>query len=102
MQAEPVGLVAEYVKRVMSQAKSDDKQKLRGLYVDYRRGKILLPSQISERMARRQIKLVREALSGSDRGFPALTGRSGTYRAWRNGAGPRPGGGWRVNSSARL
>ena len=51
MQSEPVGPVAEHSKKVMGQSKSTEELKERGLYVDYRRGKILLPSQISKRAA---------------------------------------------------
>jgi len=39
--------------------------------VDYRRGKILLPSQIGEMAARRQIKVVRDALSLAEAAFSA-------------------------------
>ena len=67
MQSEPVGPVAEHVRKVIGQSKSTEKLKERGLYVDYQlRGKILLPSQIGEKAARKQIKIVREALAFSD------------------------------------
>jgi hypothetical protein len=61
--------VEEYAKRVKGQSKSTKDLKERGLYVDYRRGKILLPSQIGERAARKQIKIVREALAFADAAF---------------------------------
>ncbi len=69
MQAEPIGAVDDYVKKVMDQSKSAQKLKERSLYVDYRRGKILLPSQIGERAARKQIKAIREALVFAETSF---------------------------------
>lgn len=71
MQPAPLGPVAEHAKKVTARSKSTDKQKHRGLYVDYRGGKILLPSQIGEAAARKQIKLVREALAFADAAFSA-------------------------------
>jgi AbiV family abortive infection protein len=69
MQCDPVGAVGEFGKKVVGQSKSTDKLKERGLYVDYRRGKILLPSEIGERAARKQIKAVREVLAFTDSAF---------------------------------
>ena len=74
MQLEPVGPVAEHVRKVIGQSKSTEKLKERGLYVDYRRGKILLPSQIGEKAARKQIKIVREALAFSDSALSEIYG----------------------------
>jgi len=54
--------MAEHARKVMGEALSTQNQKLRGLYVEYRRCKILLPSQIGERAARNQIKTVKDAL----------------------------------------
>jgi len=70
MQPEPVGPLADYPKQIMGRSKSMAKQKLRSLYVDYRGGKIQLPSQISQRAARKQINFVREALAFTDTAFP--------------------------------
>jgi AbiV family abortive infection protein len=69
MEPVPVGSVAEYAKKVLRGAKSADKQKLRALYVDYRRGKIQLPSQITAKVARKQIKAVLEAIAFADSSF---------------------------------
>jgi len=62
MHLSPIGPMAEHARKVMGEARSTQNQKLRGLYVEYRRGKILLPSQIGERAARNQIKTVKDAL----------------------------------------
>lgn len=56
LQPEPVGPVDEHVKKVVGRSKSTQDLKERCLYVDYRRGKILLPSQVTERAARKEIK----------------------------------------------
>lgn len=69
MQPESVGPVAEHARKVTGQSRSTDKQKLRGLYVDYRRGRIQLPTQIGEMAARKQINAVREALVLADTAF---------------------------------
>lgn len=69
LRPEPIGSMEEYAKKVKGQSKSTKGLKERGLYVDYRRGKILLPSQIGERAAREQIKIVREALAFADEAF---------------------------------
>jgi AbiV family abortive infection protein len=69
LRPEPIGSVEEYAKRVKGLSKSTNDLKERGLYVDYRRGKMLLPSQIGERPARKQIKIVREALAFADKAF---------------------------------
>ena len=69
MRPEPVGPVSEYVKSVVGQSASAAKQRERGLYVDYRRGRILLPSQIGEQAAKRHIQVVREALAFADSAF---------------------------------
>jgi AbiV family abortive infection protein len=71
MQAQPVGPVAEHAKKIMGQSKSTKELKERCLYMNYKRGKILLPSQVTERAARKQIKVVREALSFADVAFSA-------------------------------
>jgi AbiV family abortive infection protein len=69
LRPEPIGSVEEYARRVKGQSKSTQDLKERGLYVDYRRGKVLLPSQIGERAARKQIKIVREALAIANEAF---------------------------------
>jgi AbiV family abortive infection protein len=73
MSSEPVGPVVEHATKVMGQSKSTADLKERGLYVDYRRGKILLPTQVGERAARKQIKTVREALAFADTAFSAAS-----------------------------
>jgi AbiV family abortive infection protein len=62
MESVPVGPVADHAKKVISDARSVQNLKLRGLYVEYRRGKVLLPSQVGERAARRRLAAVRAAL----------------------------------------
>jgi AbiV family abortive infection protein len=69
MQPKPIGPVEDWAERVKSLSKSTQGLKERSLYVDYRRRKILLPSQVTERAARKQIKAVREALDFADRAF---------------------------------
>ena len=67
---ESIGPVAEYVKIVKGQSSSAHRQKLRGLYVDYKRGRVLPPSQVSEKAARSQIRSAREALDLAELAFP--------------------------------
>jgi hypothetical protein len=69
MQPKPVGSVAEHARKVAGKSRSTQKQKLRGLYVDYRKGKIQVPGQIGERAARNQIKQVGDALASVDMAF---------------------------------
>lgn len=69
MLPHPVGPVAEHAKKVAGQSRSTQNQKLRGLYVDYRKGKIQLPSQIGEQATRNQIKRVGDALAFADMAF---------------------------------
>jgi hypothetical protein len=42
-------------------------QKERALYVDYRRGKVLAPSQIGQQAARSQIRAVRRAVAQAEK-----------------------------------
>ena len=69
IQPKPIGSVGDWAERVKALSKSTQDLKERSLYVDYRRGKILLPSQVTEKAARKQIKAVREALDFADRAF---------------------------------
>jgi len=73
LRPEPVGAVAEHVKQVVGLSKSEAKLKERGLYVDYRRGKILLPSEIGEMASRKRIKVVRDALAHAKTAFSVET-----------------------------
>jgi AbiV family abortive infection protein len=66
MSSAPVGPVTEHASKIGGQARSAQKDKERGLYVDYRRGTVLLPSQVSERAARRRVTEVREALTAAE------------------------------------
>src|SRR5689334_13010231 len=66
LRPEPIRSVTEYAKKVKGLSKSTQDLKERALYVDYRRGRILLPSQIGETAVRKQIKTVREALAIAD------------------------------------
>jgi hypothetical protein len=69
MQPEPIGSLEGWVERVKALSKSTQALKERSLYVDYRRRKILLPSQVTEKAARKRIEAVREALDFADRAF---------------------------------
>jgi AbiV family abortive infection protein len=69
IQPEPIGSVEDWAERVKVLSKSTQDLKERSLYVAYRRRKILLPSQVTERAARKQIRAVREALNFADRAF---------------------------------
>lgn len=69
MQPKPIGSVEDWTERARVLSKATQDLRERSLYVDCRRGKILLPSQISERVARKQIKAVRKALDFADRAF---------------------------------
>jgi AbiV family abortive infection protein len=69
MQPKPIGSVEDWAERVKALSKATQDLKERSLYVDCRRGRILFPSQISERAARKQIKAVREALDFADKAF---------------------------------
>jgi AbiV family abortive infection protein len=71
MAPAPIPSIDAYAKAAVSRSKSMAKQKMRGLYVDYRRGKILLPSQIGEEAVRRQIKAVKDALAYAAAAFSA-------------------------------
>jgi AbiV family abortive infection protein len=59
----------EWVDGFKALSKSTQNLKERSLYVDFRRGKILLPTQVTEKAARKQIKAVREALDFAERAF---------------------------------
>jgi AbiV family abortive infection protein len=69
MRPEPIPPLAEHVKAIMGQSRSTNNLKFRGFYVDYRRGKILLPSQIGKAAARKKIKEVRDALAYANAAF---------------------------------
>jgi hypothetical protein len=69
MQPEHVGAVAEYAKKVVGLSRSEATLKERSLYLDYRHGKILLPSEIGEMAARKRIKVVRAALAHAEVAF---------------------------------
>ena len=69
LRPEPIGSLEEHYKRAKRLSKSTQDLKERGLYVDYRRGKMLLPSQIGEMAARERIRVVREALAIADGAF---------------------------------
>jgi AbiV family abortive infection protein len=69
LRPESIGHMEEYAKKVKGQSKSTQDLKERGFYVDYRRGKVLLPGQIGEKAARKQIKIVRESLAVADAAF---------------------------------
>lgn len=71
MRPESIAPVAEHARAVMGQSKSTNNLKLRGFYVDYRRGKILLPTQIGETAARKKIKEIRRALVYANAAFSA-------------------------------
>jgi AbiV family abortive infection protein len=68
--AEPIGPVAEYAKIVKGQSSSAHTRKLRGLYVDYKSGRVLLPSQVKEKEAKNQIRSARKALALTEWAFP--------------------------------
>ena len=69
IQPKPIGSVKDWAAKVKGLSKSTQNLKERSLYVDFRRGKILQPSQVTEKAARKQIKAVREALDFADRAF---------------------------------
>jgi AbiV family abortive infection protein len=69
MSPEQIGPMAGYEKVILGRSRSTKDSKERALYVDYRRGKVLLPSQIGERAARNRIKVVREALDFAEKAF---------------------------------
>jgi AbiV family abortive infection protein len=62
-ESEPIQSSGQWQTEAKGRSASSQAQKLRGLYVDYRKGRILLPSQIGERAARKQIKLAKETLT---------------------------------------
>src|SRR6202012_4798324 len=62
IQPKLIGTAEDRAKRARALSKSTQDLKERSLYVDCRRGRILLPSQVTEKSARKQIKAVREAL----------------------------------------
>jgi AbiV family abortive infection protein len=68
-QPDPVGHIVEHASKVTGLSRSTQDLKERCLYVDYRRGKILLPSQVGETAARKQIKVVRDALAFAENAF---------------------------------
>ncbi len=68
--AEPIGPVAEYAKIVKGHSSSAHTRKLRGLYVDYKSRRVLLPSQVKEKEAKNQIRSAREALALTEWAFP--------------------------------
>jgi len=70
MQGAPLGPLTEHVRTIVARSKSTSEQKLRGLYVDYSSGTILLPDKIAEPVARKQIEAVRSALTLADSSFP--------------------------------
>ena len=53
MAPAPVGPTAAHAKKVASDARSSQDLKLRGLYVDYRRGRVLPPSGVPTEAVRR-------------------------------------------------
>ena len=69
MQPKPLYPTEDWIRNINSMSKSSQNLKERSLYVDYRRGKILTPSQVTERVARKQIKAVREALIFAEKAF---------------------------------
>ena len=69
IQPKPIGSIEEWVDGFKALSKSTQNLKERSLYVDFRRGKILLPTQVTEKAARKQIKAVREALDFAERAF---------------------------------
>jgi AbiV family abortive infection protein len=69
MRPEPIGPISGYAKKIRGRSRSTQDLKERGLYIDYRQGKVLLPSQVTESAARKQIKNVREALAIADAAF---------------------------------
>jgi AbiV family abortive infection protein len=68
--AEPIGPIAAYAKIVKGQSSSAHTRKLRGLYVDYKGGRVLLPRQVNEKEAKSQIRSADEALALTERPFP--------------------------------
>lgn len=59
---EPYGTMTQHESKKKKFSSSGQSRKLSGLYVDYRRGKILRPSQITERVAREHVKDVGHSL----------------------------------------
>lgn len=89
--SEPIESSGQWKTEAKGRSASSQAQKLRGLYVDYRKGGILLPSQIGERAARKQIKVARKVLTDVERAssdldevFPMLTAVVGSifHAAW--------------------
>jgi AbiV family abortive infection protein len=67
LRPEPIGTVLEHYKKMIGGSRSTQNQKERALYVDYRRGKVLVPGQIGQRAAQAQIRSVRRVLAEAKR-----------------------------------
>ncbi len=63
LRPEAIGTAFEHYKKTIGGSRSTQNQKERALYVDYRRGKVLVPSQIGQHAARNQIRGVKRALA---------------------------------------
>jgi AbiV family abortive infection protein len=62
--------IAEVAGRVLSGSATAHDLRLRGLFVGYKKGRVLLPSAITEKAARNKISQVHAALAFADAAFP--------------------------------
>jgi AbiV family abortive infection protein len=62
--------VAEIARRVQDSSAAAHELRLRGLFVGYRRGRVLLPGAITEKAARNKISQVHASLAFADEAFP--------------------------------
>lgn len=67
LRPEPIGTTFEHYKKMIGGSRSTQNQKERALYVDYRRGKVLVLRQIGRHAAQTQIRDVRSALAETKR-----------------------------------
>jgi AbiV family abortive infection protein len=67
LRPDAIGTVLEHYKKMVGGSRSTQKQKERALYVDYRRGKVLVPRHIGQHAAQTQIRAVRRALAEAEK-----------------------------------